>query len=84
MPQTFSVYDLKEGEVQFPAETIDEELFEIRFGLDREHEGAQIAEADLDRLPKAQFRKRVAAQRDGVIEELAHEIDARFAVAARA
>ena len=53
----------------------------VRSGFTWLTDALRVADADLHGAREAQFLQRVGAETNGVIEELAQEIDARLAVA---
>ena len=67
---------LEERAVQLAAEAVDEELFQVLLRPEGEERRAEVAEADLHHPQQAEFLDRVEAQRDGIVEEPAEEIDA--------
>ena len=72
---------LEEHGVELFAEAVDVEVFQ-RLLLAFEERGAEVAASCDERRPEAHVRKRLGLERDGVVEELVVEEDARDAVAA--
>ena len=80
-PDLFGV-GLEKRAVQPFAEAIDEELLEIFLLPSRGNSTRRrVAKADAGGLAQPQFLDRVRAERDRIIEELAQEINSRFAFA---
>jgi len=69
---------LEEGEVEFSAEAVDEEVLETFFGLDLADAGAEVAEADAEGTGGTQVAEGGGGEADGVVEEAAEVVDATF------
>ena len=77
-PDFFGVA-LEEGEVELASEAVDEEVFEALLFFDRAHARRRVADADPDHPHRAEILDGVAAELDGVVEELAQIVDAALA-----
>ena len=67
---------LEKRAIQLAAEAVDEELFQVLLRPERKEGRAKVTETDLHHPQQAEFLDRVQAQRDGIVEEPAEEIDA--------
>jgi hypothetical protein len=73
-PDFFGVA-LEEGEVEFAAEAVDEEVFKTFFGLDLVDARPDVAGADAGHAHQAEVRDGVGGEGDGIVEKLAQIID---------
>src|SRR5438045_3356243 len=78
-PDLFGI-GFEKRQVEFPTEAVDEELLKVGLIADREHQGPQVTQPDLDCLKNSQFPDRIAAQCNRVSEELLHEVNSRFTI----
>ena len=73
-PHLFRVR-LKESEVKFAPETVDQELFQGLFRLDLAGHRGHVADADFDGAGQAEVGQRLRREADRVVEEPPQEID---------
>ena len=70
---------LEERQIELASEAVDEKLLQVLHLANGKHQGAQVAEADAHGAGRAEVAQRRLAELDGIVEELAQEVDARLA-----
>src|SRR3954454_17675943 len=70
---------LEEGAIELAPEAVDEEVFEGLLRLALKQVRLDVTESDANGAQQSQALESIGGERQGVIEERAHEVDAAFA-----